>query len=69
MEDARQWILSASAAALPEPRDADIRPFIRPLRDKLDELRSRSDSLAVQKKNLEIQLRLADACAAGKPRP
>jgi len=61
MEDARQWILSASAAALPEPRDADIRPFIRPLREKLDELRSRADSLAVQKKNLEIQLRLADA--------
>jgi two-component system, OmpR family, phosphate regulon sensor histidine kinase PhoR len=61
LDHARQWILSANAAALPAPRDSDIQPFINPLRDKLDELRGRLESLALQKKNLEIQLRLADA--------
>ncbi len=61
MDHARQWILSANAAAMPAPRDPDIQPFINPLRDKLDELRGRSESLSLQKKNLEIQLRLADA--------
>ena len=61
LDHAKQWVLSASSAALPAPRDADIQPFINPLREKLDELRSRADSLAIQKKNLEIQLRLADA--------
>ncbi|HVT80078.1 MAG TPA: hypothetical protein VHM90_05425, partial [Phycisphaerae bacterium] len=61
LDHARQWILSASSAALPAPRDADIQPFINPLREKLDELRTRAESLAMQKKNLEIQLRLADA--------
>ena len=61
LDHARQWILSAHAAALPAPRDADIQPFINPLREKLDELRSRTESLTLQKKNLEIQLRLADA--------
>lgn len=61
LDHAKQWVLSASTAALPAPRDPDIQPFINPLREKLDELRARAESLAMQKKNLEIQLRLADA--------
>ena len=61
LDHARQWVLSPNAAALPAPKDADIQPFINPLREKLDELRGRAESLALQKKNLEIQLRLADA--------
>jgi two-component system phosphate regulon sensor histidine kinase PhoR len=61
LEHARQWVLSPDADAIPAPRDEDIQPFIRPLRETLDEARSRADSLALQKKNLEIQLRLADA--------
>jgi two-component system, OmpR family, phosphate regulon sensor histidine kinase PhoR len=61
LDHARQWMLSPNAAAMPAPRDAEIQPFIHPLREKLDELRGRADSLALQKKNLEIQLRLADA--------
>jgi two-component system phosphate regulon sensor histidine kinase PhoR len=61
MDHARQWVLSPNAAAMPAPKDADIQPFINPLREKLDELRGRAESLALQKKNLEIQLRLADA--------
>jgi two-component system, OmpR family, phosphate regulon sensor histidine kinase PhoR len=61
LENARQWVLSSDAATVSVPRDEDIQPFIRPLRDKFDELRTRADSLALQKKNLEIQLRLADA--------
>jgi two-component system, OmpR family, phosphate regulon sensor histidine kinase PhoR len=61
LEHARQWILAQDAAAMPAPRDEDIQPFIRPLRDKLEELRGRADSLSLQKNNLEIQLRLADA--------
>jgi two-component system, OmpR family, phosphate regulon sensor histidine kinase PhoR len=61
LEQARQWALSTTAESLPAPRDADIQPFIHPLREKLNELRTRAESLAVQKKNLEIQLRLADS--------
>jgi len=61
LDHARQWMLSTNAAAMPAPKDADIQPFINPLRDKLDELRGRAESLGLQKKNLEIQLRLADA--------
>ncbi len=61
LDHARQWILSGTGATLAAPRDADIQPFISPLREKLDELRGRADSLSMQKKNLEIQLRLADA--------
>jgi two-component system, OmpR family, phosphate regulon sensor histidine kinase PhoR len=60
LDHARQWMLSPDAA-MPAPRDADIQPFIQPLRDKFDELRGRAECLALQKKNLEIQLRLADA--------
>ena len=61
MDHARQWALSPDAAAMPAPRDTEIQPLILPLREKLDELRGRADSLTLQKKNLEIQLRLADA--------
>jgi two-component system, OmpR family, phosphate regulon sensor histidine kinase PhoR len=61
LDHARQWVLSPSAAALPAPKDADIQPFIHPLREKMDELQARADTLGMQKKNLEIQLRLADA--------
>lgn len=61
MDHARQWILSANASAIPAPKDDDIQPFITPLREKLDELRGRADALSLQRKNLEIQLRLADA--------
>ena len=61
LDHARQWVLSANAAAMPAPKDPDIQPFIQPLRERLDELRSRADGLQMQKKNLEIQLRLADA--------
>jgi two-component system, OmpR family, phosphate regulon sensor histidine kinase PhoR len=61
LDHARQWVLSPDAAAMPAPRDAEIQPLIHPLREKLDELRGRADSLTLQKKNLEIQLRLADA--------
>jgi two-component system phosphate regulon sensor histidine kinase PhoR len=61
MELARQWVLSTSASALPAPKDPDLQPFIAPLRERIDELWTKANSLQVQKKNLEIQLRLADA--------
>jgi two-component system phosphate regulon sensor histidine kinase PhoR len=60
LDAARQWVLS-SAGALPAPKDPDIQTYIRPMRERVDELFARAEALQVQKKNLEIQLRLADA--------
>src|SRR5690349_8057083 len=60
LEGARQWALSIGGTT-PAPKDPDIQPFVTPLRERIEELSSRADSLNVQKKNLEIQLRLADA--------
>ena len=61
LEQARQWVLSPNAAALPAPRDPDIQPFITPLRERIDEITAKVARLAGAKKNLEIQLRLADS--------
>src|SRR4051794_9526268 len=46
-EHARQWVLAASSTARPAPRDPDVQPFITPLRERIDELSSRADSLQV----------------------
>jgi two-component system, OmpR family, phosphate regulon sensor histidine kinase PhoR len=59
-QSAREWILAPGEPAR-APDDSDIHPFIAPLREKIEALSTRADSLQVQKKNLEIQLRLADA--------
>jgi two-component system phosphate regulon sensor histidine kinase PhoR len=62
LEQARQWVLApGGGGALPAPRDPDLQPFIAPLRERVEELAAKADALQLQKKNLEIQLRLADA--------
>ena len=61
LDQARQWLLSAAGATIAAPRDLEIKPFIMPLRERITELAAQTETLQVQKKNLEIQLRLADA--------
>jgi two-component system phosphate regulon sensor histidine kinase PhoR len=61
LELARQWLLAPSAGATPPPRDPELTPFITPLRQRVDDLAGKAETLTLQKKNLEIQLRLADA--------
>jgi two-component system phosphate regulon sensor histidine kinase PhoR len=60
LEMARQWILAPSAGAMPT-KDPELAPFLTPLRQRVDELSAKAETLQLQKKNLEIQLRLADA--------
>src|ERR1035437_2252522 len=60
LDTGRQWIL-ATGAQPPAPRDAEMKGFMEPVRERIEELAGRADLLQVQKKNLEIQLRLADA--------
>ncbi len=61
LDQARQWILAAGTGTMAIPKDAEIKPFIMPLRERITELATKAETLQVQKKNLEIQLRLADA--------
>ncbi len=61
LDQSRQWILSAGATSIAMPKDPEVQPFILPLRERIAELSGKAETLQVQKKNLEIQLRLADA--------
>jgi two-component system phosphate regulon sensor histidine kinase PhoR len=64
LDHARQWILAPGIGgngALPIPRDPELQPFITPLRERIEQLSAKAEALQVQKKNLEIQLRLADS--------
>ncbi|HVS71503.1 MAG TPA: ATP-binding protein [Phycisphaerae bacterium] len=61
LELARQWILAPGGGSNPLAKDKELTPFLTPLRQRVDELTAKADTLQVQKKNLEIQLRLADA--------
>lgn len=55
------FVLADAPGALPAPRDATARPLVDSLRARLGTLQGRVDQMQIQKKNLEIQLRLADA--------
>ncbi|MGN6370900.1 MAG: sensor histidine kinase [Phycisphaerae bacterium] len=61
LDQACSYILETSGAAVNAPKDPEMKPFIMPLREKIAELSAKAETLQVQKKNLEIQLRLADA--------
>ena len=63
LEQARDCgFLEAGDGTVNAPKgDPVMKPFITPLREKISELSTKAETLQVQKKNLEIQLRLADA--------
>src|SRR5271170_8214143 len=61
LDQARDWVLAAGPGMGHAPKDPNLKPFIMPLRERIAELSSQAETLQVQKKNLEIQLRVADA--------
>ena len=54
-------VLAESTETLPVPQDPFAAPLVAEVRQHIHELRTRTTDLQVQKKTLEIQLRLADA--------
>src|SRR5689334_21575229 len=60
IDGACQWVLAGGSGTM-APADPDIKSMVTPLRQKIEELSAKADSLQIAKKNLEIQLRLADA--------